>query len=118
MNVMDRFTNAALGAGATENPFLGRPISVAAFNGFLEASVGGTALLTFSLTVGGKSLVVGGTPCQVLAAFGALPDTLDIQDEKVWANTPISLLVTNSSAGGLPYRAYIRLSDVPRSGNG
>jgi len=114
MNNVGRQT-AALAAGASIAPFNGTPLNVAAFNGFLEASIVGGAGLTYDLIVDGQALAVG-VPMQAGAAFGALPDTLEFINEKVWHRANIVLTINNPTAGALNFFAYLRLSDVPRGG--
>lgn len=112
MNVVERAT-ASLGAGASATPFSGRPINFAQFNAYLEIGVGGGAGLTYDLTINGAAVATG-VPCQTLTAYPTLPGQLELQDEKVWAGSNISLRINNPTAGALTYYCYGRLSDEKR----
>jgi len=111
-NVVERAT-ASLAAGATASVLVGTQLGNAPFNGYLEVGVGGGALLQATILVGGQA-VASGMPMKTATAFPAVPDDLDIQDEKVWAGAPIIVKIFNPTAGALSYWSYCRLSDEPR----
>lgn len=111
-NIVERAT-ASLAAGATASVLVGTQLAQAPFNGYLEIGAGGGNLLQATIIAGGQA-IANGMPTKTLTTFPTLPGELDIQDEKVWAGTPIILKIYNPTAGALSYWTYVRLSDEKR----
>lgn len=112
MEVMDRATNAALGAGATEGVFTD-VLAFAPFDGFFEIGVVGGAGIAFDVLIGGRA-VVSNVRARTGTAFPTVPGELDIVNHKVRGGTRIIVRVRNPTAGALAFFAYARISDVPR----
>lgn len=105
--------SASLAAAGDAQPFTGREINFAPFDGYLEVGVDGGAGLTYDVVIGGQS-VARGVPVAGNAAYVA-PSALEVLNIPVRAGTPIIVSVSNPTAGALTYYASARLSALPRN---